>query len=167
MQQRSSSSSLRCSGDEHRAINVGAEMQQQQHTKRRRNLDEDSLPIYHRSLTGRRDTFRSRSPATEKGIHAIPALVLLCLFTLWWFSFPVDVEIKDGRITAIRQIHTPVPHNTRIDLTILAVAASSPIPANNPQNLSGEDGTYLQPVSPQGGSSCFASASSLYYWFLD
>lgn len=59
----------------------------------------------------------------------------------------VDVEIKDGRITAIRQIHTPVPHNTRIDLTILAVAASSPIPANNPQNLSGEDGTYLQPVS--------------------
>ncbi|TKY67282.1 hypothetical protein E2542_SST10174 [Spatholobus suberectus] len=150
MQQRSSGSSSRCSGDEHRAINVGAE--QQQHTKRRRSLDEESfefdgLPIYHhRSVTGRRDTSRSRSPATEKCVHAIPALVLLCLFTLWWFSFPVDVEIKDGRITTIRQIHTPLPNNTRVDLTILAVAASSPIPANNPQNLSGEDETFLQPV---------------------
>ncbi|KAK7404646.1 hypothetical protein VNO78_05601 [Psophocarpus tetragonolobus] len=149
MQQRSSSSSSssRCSGDEHRVINVGVEQQQQQHTKRRRSFDEDLLPIYHRSVTGRRDTLRSRTPAMEKCIHAIPALVLLCLFTLWWFSFPVDVEIKDGRITTIRQIHTPFPKNTRFDLTILAVAASSPIPANNPQNLSGEDETYLQPES--------------------
>ncbi|RDX83183.1 hypothetical protein CR513_35933, partial [Mucuna pruriens] len=147
MLQRSSGSSTRCSGDDHRTINVGSD--QQQHTKRRRSIDEDSLdglPVYHRSITVRRDTSRSRSPATEKCIHAIPALVLLCLFTLWWFSFPVDVEIKDGRITAIRQIHTPLPNNTRIDLTVLAVAASSPIPAN-PQNPSGEDEIYLQPVS--------------------
>lgn len=64
-----------------------------------------------------------------------------------FFDVSVDVEIKDGRITTIRQIHTSLPNNTRIDLTVLAVAASSPIPANNPQNLSGEDGTYLQPVS--------------------
>lgn len=57
------------------------------------------------------------------------------------------MEIKDGRITAIRQIHAPLPNNTRIDLTMLAVAASSPIPANNPQNLSGEDETFLHPAS--------------------
>jgi hypothetical protein len=25
---------------------------------------------------------------SEKWVHAIPAVVLLCLFTLWWFSFP-------------------------------------------------------------------------------
>ncbi|KAK7341758.1 hypothetical protein VNO80_24697 [Phaseolus coccineus] len=148
MQQRSSSSSFRCSGDEHRAINVGAD--QQQHTKRRRIFDEDSpeeLPIYHRSVTGRRDTSRSRSPPAEKCIHLIPVMVLLCLFTLWWFSFPVNVEIKDGRITAIRQIHEPQPNSTRIDLTVLAVAASSPIPENNSQNLSGEDEAYLHPAS--------------------
>ncbi|CAJ1979382.1 unnamed protein product [Sphenostylis stenocarpa] len=149
MQQRSSSSSLRGSGDEQRAINVGAD--QQQHTKRRRIFDEDyidGLPIYHRSVTGRRETSRSRPTSTEKCIHSIPVIVLLCVFTLWWFSYPVDVEIKDGRITGIRQIHTPLTNNPRIDLTILAVAASSPIPANNPQNLSGgEDETYLPPAS--------------------
>lgn len=57
------------------------------------------------------------------------------------------MEIKEGQITAIRQIHAPQPNNTRIDLTVLAVAASSPIPANYPQNLSGEDETYLHPAS--------------------
>ena len=95
MQQRSSSSSSRFSGDEHRAIvNIGAE-QQQQHTKRRRSADDDlldgGLPLYHpRTAAAVRWEFSgrsSRSPA-EKWIHAIPALVLLCLFTLWWFSFP-------------------------------------------------------------------------------
>jgi hypothetical protein len=25
---------------------------------------------------------------SDKWIHAIPMVVLLCLFTLWWFSFP-------------------------------------------------------------------------------
>ncbi|XP_020214075.1 uncharacterized protein LOC109798277 [Cajanus cajan] len=147
MQQRSSGSSSRGPGDEHRAINVGAD--QLQHTKRRRSFDDDSrdgLPIYHRSATARRDTSRSRSPAAEKCIHVIPVIVVLCFFTLWWFSFPVDVEVKDGRITAIRQIRAPLPNDTRIDLTVLAVAASSPIPAN-PQNLSGDDENYLQPVS--------------------
>ncbi|WVZ02585.1 hypothetical protein V8G54_023391 [Vigna mungo] len=147
MQQRSSSSSFRTS-DEFRAINIGVD--QQQHTKRRRTFEEDSLdelPIYHRSVTGRRDTSRSRSPPAEKCIHLIPVILLLCLFTLWWFSVPVNVEIKDGTITAIRQIHAPLPNNTRIDLTMLAVAASSPIPANNPQNLSGVDETFLHPAS--------------------
>ncbi|KAK7262389.1 hypothetical protein RJT34_29961 [Clitoria ternatea] len=151
MQQRSSSSSSRCSSDEHKAINIGAE--QQQHAKRRRNPNEDLLdvlPIYHhRTVTGQREISRSRSLVTKKCIHAIPVLVLLCLLTLWWFSFPVDVEIMDGRITAIRQIQTSSRpnNNTRIDLTILAtVAASSPIPAFL-QDLSGEDETYLEPVS--------------------
>lgn len=56
------------------------------------------------------------------------------------------LKIKDGRITSIRQIEVPLPNETRIDLTILAVAASSPIPSI-PQNLSGEDETYLRPAS--------------------
>ncbi|KAK7262388.1 hypothetical protein RJT34_29960 [Clitoria ternatea] len=78
-----------------------------------------------------------------------PHVVLLCLLTLRWISFLVDVEIMDGRITAIRQIQTSSRpnNNTRIDLMILAtVAASSPIPAFL-QDPSGENETYLEPVS--------------------
>ncbi|MED6196879.1 hypothetical protein PIB30_051415 [Stylosanthes scabra] len=157
MQQRSSTSSSRFTGDEHRAINIAAEQQQQnQHTKRRKTTDDneflDGLPIYHLRTTAsvRRD-FSSRSSRLppEKWIHAIPALVLLCLFTLWWFSFPaVDVEIDNGRITAIRQINMPLPNDTRIDLTILAVSTASPIPSIPHQNVSfGEDETNLNPAS--------------------
>lgn len=60
----------------------------------------------------------------------------------------VDVEIKDGRITDIRESVIPVPNENRIDITILAAAtASSPIPSI-PQNLSGEiEETYLIPAS--------------------
>jgi hypothetical protein len=40
------------------------------------------------------------------------------------------VEIKDGTITTIRPFDTPISNDhTRFDLTILAVAASSPIPS--------------------------------------
>ncbi|CAI8616502.1 unnamed protein product [Vicia faba] len=147
MQQRSSTSNSRCSIEDHRAINIGAE--QQQSTKRRRTADDDSLdvlPVYHvRTVTGRRDVSRPRSPPADKMIHAIPLLVLLCLFTLWWFSFPVDLEVKDGRITTIRQMDIPISNDhTRFDLTILTVAASPPI-ASIHQDLSGEDEMYLPP----------------------
>ncbi|XP_020973472.1 uncharacterized protein LOC110269894 isoform X1 [Arachis ipaensis] len=155
MQQRSSSSSSRFTGDEHRAINIAAEQQQNQHTKRRKTTEDneflDGLPIYHlRTAAPVRRDFSSRSSRLppEKWIHAIPALVLLCLFTLWWFSFPaVDVEINNGRITTIRQINMPLPNDSRIDLTILAVSTASPIPSI-PQNVSsGEDETNLNPAS--------------------
>ncbi|KAF1898848.1 hypothetical protein Lal_00018968 [Lupinus albus] len=120
--------------------------------QRRRSGDDDfleDLPLYHRrSAAVRRDTSRSRSP--EKWIHVIPVLVLLCFFFLWWFSFPVHVDVKDGRITSIKPIGPPLPPNdTRIDFTILAAAtASSPIPLF-PQNLLGEeeDETYFPPAS--------------------
>lgn len=57
------------------------------------------------------------------------------------------MEIKDGRITTIRQIDTPLANDhTRIDLTILAVAASSPMPSIH-QDLSGEDEMYLPPAN--------------------
>ncbi|CAK8575943.1 unnamed protein product [Lathyrus sativus] len=148
MQQRSSTSNSRCSTDDHRTINIGAE--QQQSTKRRRSADDDSLdllPVYHTRtvVAGRRDVSRSRMPLADKMIHVIPLLVLLCLFTLWWFSFPVDLEFKDGRITTIRQMDTPISNDhARFDFTILAVAASSPIPSIH-QDLSGEKEMYLPP----------------------
>jgi Flp pilus assembly protein TadB len=91
MMQRSSTSNSRSSTEDHRAINIATEPQQQ-NAKRRRNPDDDSLdalPLYHhRTVAGRREVSRSRSPPVDKMIHAIPMLVLLCIFTLWWFSFP-------------------------------------------------------------------------------
>ncbi|AES88740.1 hypothetical protein MtrunA17_Chr4g0030321 [Medicago truncatula] len=147
MQQRSSTSNSRFSGDDHGTINIAVE--QPQNAKRRRNAEDDSLdtlPVYHRTAA-RRDVSRSRSPPVNKMIHAIPLLVFICLFTLWWFSFPVDVKIKDGRITTIRQMDTPVSDdNARFDITILAVAASSPMPSIH-EDLSGEDEMYLPPSS--------------------
>ncbi|CAJ2654293.1 unnamed protein product [Trifolium pratense] len=145
MMQRSSISNSRSSTDDHRsAINIATEPQQ--NAKRRRNPDDDSLdalPLYHhRTVAGRRDGSRSRSPPADKMIHAIPMLVMLCLFTLWWFSFP------DGTITTIRPFDAPISNdNTRFDLTILAVAASSPIPSISQQDISGDEEIYLPPAS--------------------
>ncbi|RYR70308.1 hypothetical protein Ahy_A03g016814 [Arachis hypogaea] len=64
------------------------------------------------------------------------------------FQVPqLDVEINNGRITTIRQINMPLPNDSRIDLTILAVSTASPIPSI-PQNVSsGEDETNLNPAS--------------------
>jgi hypothetical protein len=60
----------------------------------------------------------------------------------------VDVEIKDGTITTIRPFDTPISNDhTRFDLTILAVAASSPIPSIPQQDLSGDEEIYLPPAS--------------------
>ncbi|XVF20167.1 hypothetical protein REPUB_Repub11eG0175000 [Reevesia pubescens] len=71
-------------------------------------------------------------------IHAIPLLVLICFFILWWFSRPVNVEIKDGRIVAIHNVdmQLPLTNNSQIDVAILQASAASPI-ASVPQNLTG------------------------------
>ncbi|KAK6246965.1 hypothetical protein QUC31_018530 [Theobroma cacao] len=85
-------------------------------------------------------------PLAEKWTHAIPVVVLLSFFILWWFSRPaVTVEIKDGRIVAIHPVEMPLPLNTsQIELAILA-SATSPI-ASVPQNLTG-NGTEAHAVS--------------------
>lgn len=84
MQQRTSSSTSRISG-EHRAINVAEQPQ----TKRRRTEGDNllGLPLYDlRNTTGKREISLLRS--AERWLHAIPVIVLLCLFVLWWYSFP-------------------------------------------------------------------------------
>ncbi|XVF05617.1 hypothetical protein REPUB_Repub05bG0188100 [Reevesia pubescens] len=74
-------------------------------------------------------------PLAERWIHAVPVIVLLSFFILWWLSRPVNVEIKDGRIVAIHHIDMPLPltNAQNIDVAILA-SATSPI-ASVPQNL--------------------------------
>ncbi|KAL1817151.1 hypothetical protein DCAR_0521570 [Daucus carota subsp. sativus] len=65
------------------------------------------------------------SPASLKLIHILPLIVLLCLFILWYFSYPVNLEIKDGRLTRIKPVVMSRSLNeSRVDLTILAKAAS-------------------------------------------
>jgi hypothetical protein len=66
--------------------------QQQKNAVQRRNGDDDLLDGVQvtriRTVAVRREVFRSRSSAVNKMIFAIPLLVVLCLFSLWWFSFP-------------------------------------------------------------------------------
>ncbi|KAL3653101.1 hypothetical protein CASFOL_002782 [Castilleja foliolosa] len=53
-----------------------------------------------------------------KLVHLIPLLVLLCLFILWWCSYPVFLEMKNGRITdAYRMMKQNIP-----------LASTSPVP---------------------------------------
>ncbi|PIN00710.1 hypothetical protein CDL12_26788 [Handroanthus impetiginosus] len=70
------------------------------------------LPLHKRhSGSFRRGIWGSR--LQEKLIHLIPVIVLLCFFILWWFSYPVNVEIKNGRITAVERVmlqNTPFSH---------------------------------------------------------
>ncbi|KAK1398506.1 hypothetical protein POM88_008369 [Heracleum sosnowskyi] len=77
--------------------------------------------------------FSSRSKSSSfktaslsiKLIHILPLIVLLCLFVLWYFSYPVNLEIKDGRLTKINRIEMSRSLNeTRVDLSILAKATS-------------------------------------------
>ncbi|KAJ7947745.1 putative Transmembrane protein [Quillaja saponaria] len=133
MQQRSSISTSRDSGDNE--VTMVTQQPQVKPTPRRKiDEDTDELPLYDLPYSmGKRENSRPRSPT--KWIHAIPLIVLLCVFILWWFSYSVNLTIKDGSITALRQIEIPLPLNkTHIDFTILAVAAS-PISSAS-QNLS-------------------------------
>ncbi|KAH7864223.1 hypothetical protein Vadar_027135 [Vaccinium darrowii] len=81
-------------------------------------------------------------------IHAIPVIVLLSFFILWWFSYPVTLERKDGQIIGVHRIKKALPvKDTRdVDLTILAIASSpnASIPWVPPLKSKAE----LKPVSP-------------------
>ncbi|KAJ8768633.1 hypothetical protein K2173_023537 [Erythroxylum novogranatense] len=85
----------------------------------------DHLPVY----SCRPALPRSRSLGAEKLIHLIPLIVFFCLFILWWCSYPVKIETKDGRILAIHRIEKP--QNLTANVVELAVLASatSPIPS--------------------------------------
>ncbi|OIS97639.1 hypothetical protein A4A49_03986 [Nicotiana attenuata] len=98
----------------------------------------DMLPLYNRPNSASR-TISIPSWFSGKWIHLIPLAVFLCLLILWWFSYPVMLEIRDGRIKEIHKIEV-VPEllneTTNVDLTILAMTtatASAPFTSNIPQ----------------------------------
>ncbi|GAA0175367.1 hypothetical protein LIER_28554 [Lithospermum erythrorhizon] len=79
------------------------------------------LPLYHHS-SNKKEASGSKL-SVEKWVHIIPLIVLLCIFVLWWFSYTVDIEIKGGRVSVIRQMEIPRTLNeTRFDFAILATA---------------------------------------------
>ncbi|PKI55896.1 hypothetical protein CRG98_023712 [Punica granatum] len=117
-------------------------------TPRRRIDGEDDghiLPVYQQRLNpDKKETGMSR--LHKKWVHAIPVIVILCFLILWWFSYPVTLVRKDGRIVSIEHIMIPanvamkddkivsgdrveILHGldeSRINLTILALAAPLP-----------------------------------------
>ncbi|KAG8387751.1 hypothetical protein BUALT_Bualt02G0053900 [Buddleja alternifolia] len=100
------------------------------------------LPLYNRiSGDGNREIPSSRR--AEKLVHLIPVVLLLCLFILWWFSYPVELEIRDGRITAVYQVITQnIPF---LHLTNLATV-SAPYPIIS-EMLIMNNGTVAEPAS--------------------
>ncbi|XP_020552345.1 uncharacterized protein LOC110012582 [Sesamum indicum] len=64
--------------------------------QRRRAERGPILPLHNKENLGLR--------SSEVAVHFIPILVLSCLFILWWFSHPVKLEMKTGRLAATYQI---------------------------------------------------------------
>ncbi|KAK2643233.1 hypothetical protein Ddye_024996 [Dipteronia dyeriana] len=98
------------------------------------------LPLYSRR-PGTRQSRRETSPA-QKCVHVIPVILFFTFFILWWFSYPVNMAIKDGKIVEIfsteisNEMLLPAALNdTHVELAILQLASAlSPI-GSTPLNL--------------------------------
>ncbi|KAL7201856.1 hypothetical protein ACSBR1_033538 [Camellia fascicularis] len=150
--QRPTTSSSRAS-DEYRYDRVIEITQQQQqpqdkHSPKRKTTEgHTGRSFFERLRVRRREMWRSR-PRANLMIHVIPVIVLLCFFILCCFSYPVNLEIKDGRIMEIHRIVLtwPLNNETLVDHTVLASA--TPSNASAPQFLILKNETEAQPVSP-------------------
>ncbi|XP_062085892.1 uncharacterized protein LOC133791999 [Humulus lupulus] len=107
------------------------------------------LPVYDpRSGLGKKEM--RRSLFSEKWIHAIPLLLFVTLFILFWFCYPVTVEIKNGKIIGIHRIKqnkpllTVILNGTGMDIGVLSDIATTILSqdvAAVPQSFTGETGT--------------------------
>ncbi|KAL3850736.1 hypothetical protein ACJIZ3_012618 [Penstemon smallii] len=112
---------------------------------KRRNLDD--LPVYgeERHFILKRPADNNLGLGSQKLVHLIPVTLLLCLFTLWWFSYPVNLEIKDGRITSVQNIVTQLDDIPVVHLTSLA--SISPSYTSNSQMQIANNGSIEQQPS--------------------
>ncbi|KAL4298320.1 hypothetical protein GQ457_12G029430 [Hibiscus cannabinus] len=70
-------------------------------------------------------------PLAHKWVHAIPFIVFLCFFILWFLSRPaVNVEMKDGGFVAVQ----PLTNSQSTGVAVVLSNKSSPI-ASVPPNL--------------------------------
>ncbi|KAF8110300.1 hypothetical protein N665_0085s0029 [Sinapis alba] len=93
------------------------------------------LPISS-SHGGRRmmNTRRGVFPVSEYWIHAIPVIIFLCFFTLWFFSHSVRLdEDNNGEIMSVRLLEKSmaVRNESHVSLAILASSAVSPVVSAN------------------------------------
>ncbi|KZV35128.1 hypothetical protein F511_06834 [Dorcoceras hygrometricum] len=87
------------------------------------------LPVYGRGFNYyiKKETLRSR--LRHHLVHLIPVLLLLCIFILWWFSHPVNLERKNERNTVVgNEDMTEVVNVTSTHLASLASTTSTPPP---------------------------------------
>ncbi|KAK0606258.1 hypothetical protein LWI29_035796 [Acer saccharum] len=98
------------------------------------------LPLYSRR-PGARQSRRETSPV-QKCIHVIPVILFFTLFILWWFSYPVNLVFKDGRIVEIvpteilNDMLLPAALNdTNVELAILQLASALSQIVSTPLNL--------------------------------
>ncbi|CAH2038623.1 unnamed protein product [Thlaspi arvense] len=84
-----------------------------------------------RTLNTRRGIF----PVSEYWIHAIPVIIFVCFFTLWFFSHSVSLDMNDGETMSVHRLEKSmaVRNESHVSLAILASSAVSPVSAN--QNL--------------------------------
>ncbi|KAL7264596.1 hypothetical protein ACSBR1_002536 [Camellia fascicularis] len=139
--QRPTNSNRAC--DDHHVIDIMQESQAK-HSPRRKTEGLTDLPLFEGPSLYQK---MSRSRSSEKWIHVIPVIVFLCIFILWWFSYPVNLEFKDGRIMAVHRIEMADPlDETRVEFTILASTTPPNTSISQIPTLSIE--TEAQPVSP-------------------
>ncbi|RID52290.1 hypothetical protein BRARA_H02898 [Brassica rapa] len=91
------------------------------------------LPISS-SHGGRRmmNTRRGVFPVSEYWIHAIPVIIFLCFFTLWFFSHSVRLDEDSGEIMSVRLLEKSmaVRNESHVSLAVLASSAVSPVSVN-------------------------------------
>ncbi|XP_031251559.1 uncharacterized protein LOC116109488 [Pistacia vera] len=112
--------------------------------------DSSYLPLYFRRSGPRQSRsetpvsqLRSSSPSPYKLVHIIPLIVLMSFFILWWFSRPVNLVVKDGRIEEIHPTGTLSLNGAYVELAILPSAKS---PVNSPPlNLTRNNETLAHP----------------------
>ncbi|KAL6979267.1 hypothetical protein U1Q18_020932 [Sarracenia purpurea var. burkii] len=142
--QRPTSSSRALDDRHHHAIDIMLQPQAK-HSLKRKTEDATDLAVPDRSSVFRRETSPSRS--AEKWIHSIPLIVFLCLFTLWWFSYPVILEMKEGEIIAVHRIETQKLLNDN-HFVFTTLASDTPPNVLFPQIPTSNNETEAQPVSP-------------------
>ncbi|WCJ41130.1 hypothetical protein M5689_022013 [Euphorbia peplus] len=153
MQQRPTGCLSRAADDTF-PIKAIQQLQQSKHpsscsSPRRVGMDDNApvLPLYFPSSS----IFRRSS--AEKLVHLIPFLVLLCLLTLWWFSYPVNLVMKNGKIIAIPHLKTT---QAEVEVAILASAISpvTPLPYNVTTNHGNGTQEEALPVNKTANVDC-------------
>ncbi|CAN7036152.1 unnamed protein product [Brassica rapa subsp. trilocularis] len=78
------------------------------------------------------NTRRGVFPVSEYWIHAIPVIIFLCFFTLWFFSHSVRLDEDSGEIMSVRLLEKSmaVRNESHVSLAVLASSAVSPVSVN-------------------------------------